>query len=247
MTIVPTECILCPDWDISKSKYNPHVVEIATRLGVRIAPYAQLKQGLYERLYFEFVKNHSAIKNWPEITTVVRKPHLQPVYDSVSSALRCSDSTPPYKHIYSIREGGDRTRILQNVDAFVDALTTELQDQFTVMDMDALTNATEQLCHVKTMVGIEGAGFVNQLFMPTNGTLVILHVPRNDKFHTDDPRQWHRSVSQYLGHRVLDIMIPSNYMPLNGTQWQRVVALLKNQTWSYALVDFRNVTMPQLH
>ena len=58
---------------------------------------------------------------------------------------------------------------------------------------------------VDVLIGIEGAGFLQQLFMPLNSVLIILHC--KDGKETDvGKNRWHEAVGWYLDHSVLNIV-----------------------------------------
>lgn len=61
---------------------------------------------------------------------------------------------------------------------------------------------------VTMLVGVQGAGFTQQLFMPLGGVLVILHTPSAGSGRSlgDIARnRWHEAVAQYLDHSVLNL------------------------------------------
>lgn len=65
----------------------------------------------------------------------------------------------------------------------------------------------ETSCSIKVLFGAEGAGFIQQLFMPRNSLLIILHTPRLKKiFGKIEGSQWHEAVAQYLDNSVINVI-----------------------------------------
>ena len=82
------------------------------------------------------------------------------------------------------------------------------------------------------IIGTEGAGFTQQLFLQPRSLLVIIHCPRpkgpgngyvngTKQFKRTQVTPWHHSVAQYLGHSVLNIL-PPICAELNSTHYHRI-------------------------
>jgi len=65
---------------------------------------------------------------------------------------------------------------------------------------------------MEVLMGAEGAGFVQLLFMPPQSILIILHGPRFGGGKKSrwtkvdiDSNRWHERPAHYLGHSILNI------------------------------------------
>merc|ERR1719502_2029308 len=79
---------------------------------------------------------------------------------------------------------------------------------FDSMDIPYGSSAEEILDIVKgfhVIVGLEGSSFVNQLYLPLNAGLFIVQGVKNDDGQI---LQWHTPVAQYLGHSVINYVMP---------------------------------------
>jgi hypothetical protein len=76
--------------------------------------------------------------------------------------------------------------------------------------------------NISVLVGAEGAGFVQQLFMRPGGVLVIIHCPKRDTGGNmgtkGRPQHWHAAIAQYLCHSVLNV-VTSQCDRLAGRQY----------------------------
>jgi hypothetical protein len=78
-------------------------------------------------------------------------------------------------------------------------------------------------CSMKIMLGAEGAGFIQQLYMPRNSLLILLHTPRlRDVYGKIEGSQWHEAVAQYLDNSVVN-MITKGTDILSEVDYQRIV------------------------
>lgn len=78
-----------------------------------------------------------------------------------------------------------------------------------------------------------GAGHIQQLFMPLNSILVLLHLPKSGTGRkTGDIgwNRWHEAVAHYLGHTVLNLECSDlkEQNRISGSQeWDRITSAVK--------------------
>jgi len=75
------------------------------------------------------------------------------------------------------------------------------------------TTQVSLLSHCSIIISPEGASFVNQLYQPLNSILMELQfVQFEEGFH--EWKNWHTSISQYLGHLHAIWKLKSNVVPI---------------------------------
>ena len=87
--------------------------------------------------------------------------------------------------------------------------------EFGVAPLETYHEQAVAASSMSLLIGAEGAGFAQQLFLQPRSLLVIIHCPRPKLSSTgakmfSHPRvwPWHQAVAQYLGHSVLNILSP---------------------------------------
>ena len=72
-------------------------------------------------------------------------------------------------------------------------------------------DAVSTMAHYDVLAGPEGAGFVNSLFLPLGGGLLVVHGLKTNS----DPEnilQWHTNFAQYFGHSVVNFKASSSFL-----------------------------------
>jgi hypothetical protein len=148
-------------------------------------------------------------------------PALQGPIREFSTIMRQFYGISPESHtsnvknrvLLSIRKGsGSRMLTAKNVQEIEAVFHSQsfAFDKVAFEDM-SLSQVVHVVSQVNLMAGIEGAGFVNQIFLPIEATILVIHVPREGP--PLGARHWHSAVSQYLGHSVLDWILVDNFVP----------------------------------
>ena len=152
------------------------------------------------------------------------EPWIQRMADRLCGGMRPT-SGATVRHVFAKRaSSATQLRRAANLD--------EIPAQITAVDFEhdtATVGATQAvLASTTSLIGIEGAAFVNQLWLPAGSVLVIIHVPRDVYGDGGDGgdgqvRTWHAALAQYLGHHVVDWILPSNWIP-----WAVLVEILRH-------------------
>ena len=91
--------------------------------------------------------------------------------------------------------------------------------EFGVAPLETYHEQAVAASSMSLLIGAEGAGFAQQLFLQPRSLLVIIHCPRprssangyvngKKRFYKARVWPWHDAVAQYLGHSVLNILPP---------------------------------------
>ena len=100
--------------------------------------------------------------------------------------------------------------------------------------------------NISVLVGVEGAGFVQQLFMRPGGLLVIIHCPKRDSGGNMGTKgqvlQWHAAIAQYLCHSILNV-VTSRCDRLTARQY----AIIANGTRAMVQAHARVQAQPTPH
>jgi len=215
------------------------VQEFGKMLGMNVFLDAELDSGWYRRLVLG--KVHLPTYKYPDIVSPpVYLGYLRPIYSTVSRKLRagCQSPTETGRIFMEIRpEGTASDRRIKNADVVINEMRAKYAPIFRVGSLADFEFELQKeiACRTNVLIAVDGAVFINQFFMPPNSTLVVIHVPRDGANST--AQQWHRSIAQYLGHRVIDWVIPSNTVP-TGDKLEVVVNLALNRAWdTYHLID----------
>ena len=170
-------------------------------------------------------EEHRSIKYYPWYLEAARafragvlaSQRLDPMRTVLERATRRNgggdNKQPPLRVLFIDRNIADNhedhsTRNINNfaeAQAFVEKRLPG-QFNFTVADWGVGSGLAGQLHRTHEhdiVVGSEGAGFANQVWLPLNAGVVQLHGKSYPKVF-----QWHTPISQYYGHSVVNVKLP---------------------------------------
>lgn len=152
-------------------------------------------------------------------------------------------------------------RVLARKDLMLNAfLKEDMQISFSLFGIGDLSTYQQQAAYssrVSILIGAEGAGFIQQLFLPINSILVILHSPKegHDGFGEISSNRWHEAVAQYLDHSVLNIRC-SSFQTMGEDEMRRISAAVKyihklhhtlRESKQFAVCDVLDIMSWQAH
>lgn len=186
-----------------------NVMDFAGLLGLSVGHEATLSRGTYRRLVLNNIASHTIDYRTVTDANIPYWDDLECIYQFVSRKLRCTNVTAPNVQLLATRQNNTK-RSIGNIPEVINVLNRTFP-MLNVVDLGSMTTAEQRelMCRANVLVGITGAAFVNQLFMPPRSTLIIIHVP----YGVAKIETWHRAVAQYLGHRVIDLALPQNLIP----------------------------------
>ena len=86
---------------------------------------------------------------------------------------------------------------------------------------------------INLLIGVEGAGFVQQLFMPPYSILVIIHCKR-----PASGLDWHTTIAQYICHSFLNIYVRPKCDDMNNEDLAKIAHAINIMVDSHKKISF---------
>eukprot|EP00613_Pedinella_sp_CCMP2098_P045726 CAMPEP_0171801386 /NCGR_PEP_ID=MMETSP0991-20121206/72225_1 /TAXON_ID=483369 /ORGANISM="non described non described, Strain CCMP2098" /LENGTH=508 /DNA_ID=CAMNT_0012413039 /DNA_START=137 /DNA_END=1663 /DNA_ORIENTATION=+ len=126
---------------------------------------------------------------------------------------------------HAARNSGTQSRNVNNVDEAVRYIEDNSGGRFNVTTVDwgvgsGLSQQVRETHAQDIILGSEGAGFANQLWLPLNSGVLLLHGKR-----PGEVAQWHTPLSQYFGHTVVNLKLAKSSRVNPASLYTALVAL----------------------